>query len=279
MARLVADVRDIDLETVRDVLTRLAALPVAELAIQIDIPEARARVLPAGVAIVAAVAARVRPDRIEISRSGIRTGLLLEAFHGTAAHAADENAHQPDSGDDGGKTKSGKSRGPRERQQPELEPSFRDTMKSLISERWAVVWDTIPAALEGSDIEGVHDVRVASRRLRAAMDVSAPAFPRRWYTPLHRAARDITSALGEVRDRDVLLEALRADWPTAPLAEHPGIDRLIDRIESERAAARIEMERFLQQLLNGPLRNEVERRFGTPEGRVAMPDASDGASK
>ena len=69
----------------------------------------------------------------------------------------------------------------------------------------------IPIALAGTDIEGVHDVRVASRRLRAAMDIAAPAFPGKWYKPLHRTAKEITGALGEVRDRDVLLEALRAD--------------------------------------------------------------------
>ena len=85
------------------------------------------------------------------------------------------------------------------------------------------------------------------------MDVAAPAFPGKWYKSLHRTAKEITGALGEVRDRDVLLEALRADRSAAPLAEHPGIDRLIDRVERERVAARAEMERFLRQLLDGPL--------------------------
>ena len=136
-------------------------------------------------------------------------------------------------------------------------------MRALIAERWRVVWAAIPVALEGSNIEGVHDVRVASRRLRAAMDVAAPAFPGKWYKSLHRTAKEITGALGEVRDRDVLLEALHADRSTAPPVEHPGIDRLIDRVESERTAARAEMERFLRQLLDGPLRRELERRFGT----------------
>ena len=56
-------------------LAKLATLSAAELADEIDIPEARARVLPAGVAIVAAIASWLNPDRIEISRSGIRTGL------------------------------------------------------------------------------------------------------------------------------------------------------------------------------------------------------------
>jgi CHAD domain-containing protein len=135
-------------------------------------------------------------------------------------------------------------------------------MKTLIAERWAAVWRAVPVALDGTDIEGVHDVRVASRRLRAAMDIAAPVFPHGWYKSLHRTAKAITSALGEVRDRDVLLEALRADRATAPLTEHPGIDRLIARVERERSAARIEMERFLTDLLDGRVPDEIERRFG-----------------
>jgi CHAD domain-containing protein len=138
-------------------------------------------------------------------------------------------------------------------------------MRALIAERWRIVMAAIPIALAGTDIEGVHDVRVASRRLRAAMDVAAPAFPGKWYRPLHRTAKEITGALGEVRDRDVLLEALLADRSAAPMVERPGIDRLIERIERERGAAREEMERYLHQLLDSPLQSELERRFGTTE--------------
>jgi CHAD domain-containing protein len=135
-------------------------------------------------------------------------------------------------------------------------------MKALILQRWETVREAIPAALEGADIEGVHDVRVASRRLRAAMDIAAPVFQKGWYKPLHRSAKEITRALGEVRDRDVLLEALRTERETAPLAEIRGIDRLIARVDGERVVARAEMERFLVDLLASDLWNDVARRFG-----------------
>jgi len=125
----------------------------------------------------------------------------------------------------------------KQRQSDGEEHDFRQTMKALIGQRWDAVWKAVPIALEGTDIEGVHDVRVASRRLRAAMDIAAPAFPKSWYRPLHRAAKEITSALGEVRDRDVLLEALCGQRETAPLTERPGIERLIARVEDERTSA------------------------------------------
>ena len=262
MARLIADGQQIDLQAVRHVLGKLATLSAAELADEIDIPEARARVLPAGVAIVASIASRLQPERIEVSRGGIRTGLLFEALYGDEARQGKSSGviaekaakqprkearsatHSPDASEDG---------------------NFRETMRALIAERWNAVLGAIPIALAGTDIEGVHDVRVASRRLRAAMDVAAPAFPGKWYKPLHRTAKEITGALGDVRDRDVLLEALHADRRAAPLAEHPGIDRLINRVERERVAARAQMERYLRELLDGPLPGELERRFSPPE--------------
>ena len=275
MARLMADDQRIDLEAVRNVLAKLLTLSAAELADEIAIPEARARVLPAGVAIVASISSRLRPERIEISRSGIRTGLLLEALYDDGANAADD----PVATTGAAETPPHSDRSPAMVQQSAADGTFRETMRALIGERWRVVWAAIPAALQGSNIEGVHDVRVASRRLRAAMDIAEPAFPGKWYKPLHKTAKEITGALGEVRDRDVLLEALHADRSAAPLAEHPGIDRLIDRVERERAAARAQMERFLHQLVDGPLQGQLERRFGatdepanatgSPEGRAS----------
>lgn len=143
------------------------------------------------------------------------------------------------------------------------QPTYRDAMRSLIGQRWEDVWTAVPRAAEGADIEGVHDVRVASRRLRAAMDVAAPAFPSSWYKPLHSLAKVITSELGEVRDRDVMLEHLSAEREAAPPNERPGIDRLIARIDRERVAARAEMERFLRELESQGKREETRRRFPT----------------
>ena len=61
-------------------IDRLLHTDATGIARELDIPEARARVLPAGVAIVRALADELRPDAIDVTQSGIRTGLLLAAF-------------------------------------------------------------------------------------------------------------------------------------------------------------------------------------------------------
>ncbi len=78
------------------VLDRLQCTPATEIAAELAIPEARARVLPAGVAIVAALADELQPATVEVAQSGIRTGLLLAAFAESAAtpHLIEESDGQ-----------------------------------------------------------------------------------------------------------------------------------------------------------------------------------------
>jgi hypothetical protein len=277
MARLLPNDCVVDAPAVRQVLGDLTSLTAAELSGRIAVPEARARVLPAGVAIVAAITDSVQPEWIEISHSGVRAGLLLETFQGMDG-AREQRRPARTGGGGKGRKASASTATVSTGDVSNEDVGFRETMRALIAERWTVVWETIPVALAGEDTEGVHDVRVASRRLRAAMDVAAPVFPRPWYKALHRTAKEITGALGEVRDRDVLLEAWRADRIDAPLVEQPGIDRLLDRVERERAAARIEMESFLKGLLEGPVRGEVERRFGGASGKSETGDSGAGST-
>ena len=62
------------------VLDRLTRIPAADLAPMIGAAEARARVLPAGIATVLAVAEASGAEQIATAASGIRAGLLLNAL-------------------------------------------------------------------------------------------------------------------------------------------------------------------------------------------------------
>lgn len=62
------------------------------------------------------------------------------------------------------------------------------------------------AARSGADADAVHDMRVASRRLREAMRLLEGLYPRREFRAWYRRVRRITRALGPVRDSDVFIE-------------------------------------------------------------------------
>jgi CHAD domain-containing protein len=139
---------------------------------------------------------------------------------------------------------------------------YNDALARLIAERFRQLWTALPRALDSDDAEAVHDIRVASRRLRAAMDVGVDCFPASWFRPLHQLAKDVTSRLGEVRDREVLLAYFQTERASAPPAELAGIDRLTARLSSELEHHRTEMERFLRDIQSSSMVTESVRRFG-----------------
>lgn len=134
-------------------------------------------------------------------------------------------------------------------------------MSPRIAARWEEVWGLLPKALKGDDPEAVHAARVASRRLRAAMDGAAEAFPKPWYRSLHKSAKLITRTLGHVRDQDVLLEKLAADRERAEAAERLGIDRLIERTTAERDDARSALLHTLRKSRVRRMRKASRLRF------------------
>ncbi|HEV2528191.1 MAG TPA: CHAD domain-containing protein [Thermomicrobiales bacterium] len=154
---------------------------------------------------------------------------------------------------------------------PELQATddFGPAMAGLIAPRWERVWAALDRIGKGDDAEAIHDVRVASRRLRAAMEVAADCFPAQWYASLHRTAKDITAALGAVRDRDVLLIALNEQRAAADPNDIPALDALIAQVESERRVARREMREFLAVLESSGARAESRRRFASAASKGA----------
>src|SRR3954453_5835594 len=82
--------------------------------------------------------------------------------------------------------------------------------------------------LDTSDIERVHDMRVASRRLRAVLEIFAACFPKGEYDSVLRDVKRLADALGERRDPDVHIAAMEAFAADLPAGHRPGIARLTE---------------------------------------------------
>jgi CHAD domain-containing protein len=106
------------------------------------------------------------------------------------------------------------------------------------------------------DIEPVHQARVASRRMRAALRMFAECFEaknvRRW----QKRARRLTKGLGAARDTDVQIEFvsqfLRSLDPK-DRTHRPGVDRLLLRLRQKREAVQPDVIRTLDKLEDGAL--------------------------
>ncbi len=97
----------------------------------------------------------------------------------------------------------------------------------------------------GEDPEDLHDMRVATRRQRAAWRIFGEAF-RAGRTKPHRGRlREVAARLGAVRDLDVLLEAADAYRADQTVAEQRGIEPLLATWRAHREDARVLLVREL----------------------------------
>ena len=96
----------------------------------------------------------------------------------------------------------------------------------------------VEGVLEAKDIEFIHRMRVASRRLRSALTLFEDCFTPKEFKSFSRDVRDVTRALGTARDLDVQLELLESVMPelSAPRFA-PGMRRLQLRLKQQRAEA------------------------------------------
>lgn len=99
------------------------------------------------------------------------------------------------------------------------------------------------------DIEAVHQMRVATRRLRAAFALFAECLPNKRGEEWQREIKRITKALGAARDTDVQFDWLRKllAKSTDP-AWRPGINRLMLRLFQQRQRLQLKVVDALDRL-------------------------------
>lgn len=103
------------------------------------------------------------------------------------------------------------------------------------------------AALNWADPEGVHSMRVASRRLRSTLRDFMPYLRKRGLTSVQKQLRSLADALGEVRDQDVAILALEKIEKDAPAEFSSALKQLIDARRELRDLARRELKSILDK--------------------------------
>jgi len=78
-----------------------------------------------------------------------------------------------------------------------------DALGRILDEVLRQIWGNLDAAYDGRDPEGVHQLRVAVRRLRSALTLFKPVLAAERRAALADEARWAMGQLGPVRDRDV----------------------------------------------------------------------------
>lgn len=136
---------------------------------------------------------------------------------------------------------------------------FAQAAARTIEVRAAEVFEHSRGVLDVDEIERVHDMRVATRRLRAAMEVFEPCFPRkRWRKALKRV-KALADALGERRDHDVAIEFLEGFAEESPVADGEGLAALIGELREEQRRANEELAPFVTPKRLRKLRRRLQK--------------------
>jgi CHAD domain-containing protein len=119
----------------------------------------------------------------------------------------------------------------------DCDESFAGAAAKVVEVRAAEVFEYSDGVLDIGEIEHVHDMRVATRRLRAALEVFEPCFPAKRHRKALKRVKALADALGERRDRDVAIEFLEGFADEATEGDRAAVDALIDRLRGEQQEA------------------------------------------
>jgi CHAD domain-containing protein len=132
-----------------------------------------------------------------------------------------------------------------------------------------------PGVRAAEDIEHIHRMRVASRRLRAALPLFADCFGRKRVETWSAHIRNLTIALGASRDTDVQIEAIvEVDASLSDARLHAGLRRLILRLRQQRqelqagvtaALDELEGDNFYADMQSALLMAQLPVELGAPQ--------------
>jgi CHAD domain-containing protein len=147
-----------------------------------------------------------------------------------------------------------------------------------VRKRTAAAVRQASAVRENRDVEAVHDMRVACRRLRSALELFEDCLPPRKVRTWRRSLRRVTRALGEARDTDVQIQFVAAflDGIEEPRLR-PGMRRLLLRLRQKRDVLQADVLESLRWLQQKGVLGQIEQAAGRVlvHGQLSQVDPTD----
>lgn len=214
----------------------LGSLPSTEITQRYDVSEKRAGLLPSGTRIIQKIMNRLQVSEIRVSTHGIREGLLLTyARYGERWHEELEAQRQH----------LDKQKMRVDSCAEMITETFAETGRRLLNEWARTMCDWRDDVLKNEDIEAVHKMRVASRRLRAMLDAYESICEPKPFKAAYRDTKAMADILGKARDTDVMIQNLQMHIEDAPTESKEGIDWFITRLRSYRDEHQKALEEYL----------------------------------
>ncbi|HSO94604.1 MAG TPA: CHAD domain-containing protein, partial [Acidimicrobiia bacterium] len=149
---------------------------------------------------------------------------------------------------------------------------FRDVVRDALRASVAKLVTHDAGVRRGEDAEELHQARVATRRLRAHLRTFRPLVEAPWADALRVDLQWVGTALGAVRDADVLLDRLEGRLARLPSRDHAAGERLLDLLRAQREEAR---EHLLVVLRSHRYAELLERLVDAARAPRLLPRADD----
>jgi CHAD domain-containing protein len=140
----------------------------------------------------------------------------------------------------------------------DCEASFGLAAARVVEARAREVFEQSSGVLDLDDVERVHDMRVATRRLRAALEIFESCFPRkRWRKALKRVKK-LADALGERRDRDVEIELLESFADEIAAQDRAALVSMLEELRAQQHHANERLAPFVRPKRLKKLRRRLD---------------------
>jgi CHAD domain-containing protein len=130
---------------------------------------------------------------------------------------------------------------------------FAEAAARTVAVRTEELFDAADNVLDIDDIEAVHDMRVASRRLRAVLEIYEKCFPKKLHREVLRDVKGLADALGARRDPDVQLERLK----DIPFGEPSALEAFSVELRAEQIAGNAHLADALAEAGERDLRGRL----------------------
>jgi CHAD domain-containing protein len=126
--------------------------------------------------------------------------------------------------------------------------SMRAAAHHILAQQFAKASQVESGVRAGTDVEAVHDMRVAFRRLNSALRLFKPYLPNKRAKKIRGVMEQLRDLLGAARNLDVLLQDLHAYQAQAPVQESEQLEKIAVAWRTGRAG----QQTALTALLDSP---------------------------
>jgi CHAD domain-containing protein len=136
------------------------------------------------------------------------------------------------------------------------EDAMSEVAKKVLSVHFRKMEANEKGTRKGEDIEKLHDMRVAVRRMRTAATIFGRFLDPDDFGPFVRELRTLGRCLGPVRDMDVILDHARSFYEKLPMRERLDFENLFTLWEEERAKLRDRLLDYLESSAYGRFKRD-----------------------